>query len=97
MPAASALISDSQARRNVAVLVLAQALLGSQMSMIFIVGGLAGQQLAPNPCWATLPLSLIILGSLLTAQPLSAFMQRHGRRAGFMLATLAGSSWPAAF
>ncbi|MDP2062685.1 MAG: MFS transporter [Phaeovulum sp.] len=85
------LITDSQARRNVVVLVLAQALLGSQMSMIFIVGGLAGQQLAPNPCWATLPLSLIILGSLLTAQPLSAFMQRHGRRAGFMLATLAGA------
>ena len=35
-------------RRNVAVLVLAQALLGSQMAMIFIVGGLAGQSLASN-------------------------------------------------
>ena len=88
----SHLISDSHARRNVVVLVLAQALLGSQMSMIFIVGGLAGQQLSPNPCWATLPLSLIILGSLLTAQPLSAFMQRYGRRAGFFLATIAGAA-----
>lgn len=87
----SILLSDSHARRNIVVLVLAQALLGSQMSMIFIVGGLAGQQLSPNPCWATLPLSLIILGSLLTAQPLSAFMQRYGRRAGFFLATLAGA------
>jgi MFS family permease len=92
MTETSTFITVSQARRNVAVLVLAQAILGSQMSMIFIVGGLAGQQLAPNPCWATLPLSLIILGSLLTAQPLSAFMQRHGRRAGFMLATLAGAA-----
>ena len=44
--------------RNVIVLVLAQALLGAQMSMIFTVGGLAGQSLAPNPCWSTLPLSL---------------------------------------
>ncbi len=48
--------SQRRARRNVGVLVLAQALLGSQMSMIFIVGGLAGQTLASNPCFATLPL-----------------------------------------
>ncbi|MDP2737951.1 MAG: MFS transporter [Pseudorhodobacter sp.] len=92
MTEAHMLLSDSHARRNVAVLVLAQALLGSQMSMIFIVGGLAGQQLSPNPCWATLPLSLIILGSVLTAQPLSGFMQRYGRRSGFMLATMAGAA-----
>ncbi|MFP1645876.1 MFS transporter [Pontitalea aquivivens] len=84
-------VSDARARRNVAVLVLAQALLGSQMSMIFIVGGLAGQSLASNPCFATLPLSLIILGSVLSAQPLSEFMSRHGRRAGFILATAAGA------
>ena len=79
------------ARRNLAVLVTAQALLGAQMSMIFIIGGLVGQSLAPNPCLATLPLSMIVLGSALTARPLSAFMQRHGRRAGFQLAVLAGA------
>lgn len=83
---------DSRSHRNVVVLVLAQALLGSQMSMIFIVGGLAGQSLASNPCWSTLPLSLIILGSVLTAQPMSEFMQAYGRRAGFILATLAGAT-----
>ncbi len=78
-----------RARRNLAVLVAAQALLGAQMSMIFIFGGLVGQSLAPNPCFATLPLSMIVLGSALTARPLSGFMQRHGRRAGFQLAVLA--------
>ena len=57
------------ARRNLAVLVTAQALLGAQMSMIFIIGGLVGQSLAPNPCLATLPLSMIVLGSALTARP----------------------------
>ncbi|WP_415183095.1 MFS transporter [Phaeovulum sp.] len=81
---------DSRAKRNLTVLVLAQAFLGSQMSMIFIVGGLAGQSLASNPCWSTLPLSLIVLGSVLSAQPLSEFMQNYGRRAGFILATVAG-------
>ena len=82
---------SARAWRNVIVLVIAQALLGAQMSMIFIVGGLAGQSMAPNPCISTLPLSMIVLGSTLTAQPLARFMQRHGRRAGFILATTVGA------
>lgn len=77
--------------RNIIVLVLAQAFLGAQMSMIFTVGGLAGQSLSPDPCWATLPLSLIVLGSVISAQPMSEFMSAHGRRAGFVLATGAGA------
>ena len=67
------------------VLVLAQALLGAQMPMIFTIGGLAGQSLATNPCLATLPISMIVLGSMLTATPLSAVMQKYGRRAGFFV------------
>lgn len=82
----------ARARRNVIVLVAAQAILGSQMSVIFIVGGLAGQILAPNPCIATLPLSMIVLVSALTARPLARFMQDHGRQAGFLLAVLAGAT-----
>ena len=78
-------ISPRQAKRNVAILVLAQAVLGAQMPIIFILGGLAGLSLASNPCFATLPISMIILGSVLAATPLSAFMQKFGRRAGFML------------
>lgn len=80
-----------RARRNVIVLLLAQAVMGAQMSMIFIVGGLTGQMLSPNPCIATLPLSMIVLGSALSARPLAGFMRRHGRRAGFVLACGAGA------
>ncbi len=80
-----------RALQNVIVLVMAQAILGSQMSMIFISGGLVGVMLSPNPCIATLPLSMIILGSTLSARPLAGFMQRHGRRAGFVLAVAAGA------
>ena len=82
---------DTRARRNVAVLVLAQAVLGAQMPMIFTVAGLAGQMLSPNPCWATLPISMMVLGSMTAATPLSALMARHGRRAGFWTGTLAGA------
>lgn len=74
--------------RNIIVLVLAQSTLGAQMSVQFIAGGLAGQAVAPNPCLATLPLSMMILGSTLSARPLAGFMARNGRRAGFTLASL---------
>ncbi len=84
-------VSISTAKRNVAILVLAQALLGAQMPIIFILGGLAGLSLASNPCFATLPISVIILGSVIAATPLSAFMQKYGRRAGFMLGTAFGA------
>ena len=81
----------SRAKRNVWVLVAAQAVLGAQMPMIFTVGGLAGQILSPNPCIATLPLSMIILGSTLSARPLAKYMQENGRKSGFLLAILAGA------
>ncbi|SNX67683.1 predicted MFS family arabinose efflux permease [Cereibacter ovatus] len=84
--------SDARARRNVLVLVAAQAILGSQLSMVFIVAGLAGQTLAPNACWATLPITMAVAGSMLSATPLSALMQRFGRRAGFLVGALAGAA-----
>lgn len=83
--------SDTRARRNVLVLVLAQAILGAQMPMIFTIAGLAGQSLAANACWATLPISLMVIGSMLSATPLSAIMQRYGRRAGFALGAFMGA------
>jgi MFS family permease len=81
---------DRRARRNVAVLVAAQAVIGSQMAMIFVIGGLAGQMLTPTPCLATLPISMIVFGSMTTAPWLSAFMQSRGRRAGFLVGTFGG-------
>jgi MFS family permease len=83
---------DTRARRNVIVLVLAQGLLAAQMPMIFTNAGLAGQQLASNLCFATLPISLIVLASMLSATPMSAIMQRFGRRTGFMVGTLGGAA-----
>lgn len=81
---------DGRAKRNVIVLVLAQAFLGAQMPMIFTIGGLAGQSLASNPCWATLPISMIVLGSMLSATPISGIMQTYGRRVGFLIGVTGG-------
>ncbi|MDE4131678.1 MFS transporter [Phaeobacter sp. QD34_3] len=82
---------DRVAKKNVAILVMAQAFLGAQMPMIFTIGGLAGQSLASNPCFATLPISLIVAGSMMAATPISAIMQRWGRRAGFFTGAMFGA------
>ncbi|MGR3507697.1 MAG: MFS transporter [Sulfitobacter sp.] len=83
-------IDDTRAKRNVTVLVTAQAFLGSQMPMYFVIGGLAGQQLSPNACLATLPISMIVFGSMTTAPWLSTVMQRLGRRSGFVTGAAGG-------
>ncbi len=83
--------TDARTRRNVGVLVAAQAFLGAQMPMVIIVAGLAGQSLSPNPCLATLPVTVMVAGSMVAAQPIAALMQRRGRRAGFWVGTGAGA------
>jgi MFS family permease len=91
MKSAAPIPDDRLAKRNVAVLVAAQAIIGAQLPMMFTVAGLAGTTLSPNPCWATLPITAMVLGSMLAANPLSAIMARFGRRAGFVLGTVCGA------
>ena len=66
------------AKRNLIVLVLANALLGAQMPMMFTIAGLAGQSLAVNVCFATLPITMIVLASMLSAYPLSMLIHSQG-------------------
>ncbi len=87
----SPLDPDARARRNVRVLVVAQGLLGAQMPVHFILGGLSGQVLATNKCLSTLAITLIIFSSMLTAPVMSALMQARGRRLGFVIGCLCGA------
>ena len=77
-------------RRNILALATAQAVLGSQMPMYIILGGLVGQSLASNFCYATLPISLLIVGSMVSAPVLSNLMQSTTRRLGLVVGNLAG-------
>lgn len=90
-PAAPSPEDGRRAARNVRVLVAAQVILGSQMPVSFVLGGLAGQMLSPVRCLATLPVSLIIFGSMASAPILSALMDRHGRRTGFLIGAAGGA------
>lgn len=71
--------------RNVFVLTVAQ-FLGSfgQITMV-ILAGIIGADLAPVASMATLPVTFGVLGIAAATIPAALFMQRVGRRAGFIL------------
>lgn len=73
------------------ILAYAQAMLGSQLAINIILGGLAGAHLANDPSLATLPISVTVLVSMFASPMASLLMGRIGRRAGFLLGALAGA------
>lgn len=75
---------------SIRLLFAGQALYWSCSMIGITLTSLVGLQLAPLNVLATLPLALLVLGNLLAVQPLSLFMQRHGRRPGLMLGTGCG-------
>ncbi len=86
----AAVHDDAAARRNAIILAVAQALYGAATTMLVVTAGLVGTQLSSDPSWATLPVSAFVIGTALTTLPLSLLMRRIGRKAGFMLGSLAG-------
>ena len=72
------------------LLSLAQALYWSCSIIGITLTGLVGQQLAPWPLLATLPLALLVTGSLLTVGPMARWMARHGPRQGLQRGALLG-------
>mgnify|MGYP001157013426 FL=1 len=77
-------------RRNFTVLTAAQALGGSSAPIVMSLGGLVGQQLADNPAWVTLPVSLFGLGLAIGTLPAAFVMRAWGRRGGYLFGALFG-------
>ncbi len=82
--------NDHLAKRNTVLLSGGQALYGSNMAVLITLSGLAGVYLSPDPAYATLPISAMVVGTAVSTVPASLFMQRTSRRRGFMLGTAAG-------
>lgn len=91
MTAAAAGFDDTRARRNAVILAIAQALYGAALTAVVVTAGLVGAQLAPSASWATLPMSMTIVGTALTTLPISLMMRRTGRRLGFVVCALVGA------
>ena len=77
-------------RRNVVALAACQALLVMNNATMISIGTLAADTLATNKMLVTIPATAYIIGGGLTTLPISLFMKRRGRRAGFMVGCLAG-------
>lgn len=82
--------SPAGRRRNLTLLVAAQALGQSASITSVSVSGLAGAMLAPDPALATLPFALITVGIALSTLPVSFLMEATSRRTGFLLGALSG-------
>ncbi len=72
-------------RFNFSLLLLGNAILGTPMPMLIILGGLSGAMLAPATEFAILPVSLQMLAGMFFAVPMSVFMGKFGRKRGFLL------------
>ena len=85
-------VDDRLARHNALVLAVCQALGGSNASIIISAGGLTGAYLlgAGNAFWATLPVSLYIVGTAAATVPVQLAVRRIGRRNAYLLGTLFG-------
>ena len=62
----------------------------SAMTLITTTSALVGYQLATDKSYATLPFAAVLIATMLTSIPAAKFMQRFGRKAGFLLASLIG-------
>src|SRR6204780_2566415 len=81
---------DARARSNVVRLAAAQALSGANSAVIFATGSIVGATLAPNISFATVPLSMYVVGLAAGTLPTGAISRLYGRRVAFMIGTGCG-------
>jgi len=74
--------------RNLIILVFSQ-LISATGAIVFVtLGGIIGATLATDKAWATLPITMIVLASAMTAIPATMLMRKIGRAQGFVTASL---------
>lgn len=61
-------------------------------TLMVLVAGIFGAQVAPAQQYATLPLALMILGTAFSVSPIALLMRRIGRKKVFLMAAIMGVS-----
>src|SRR5512139_1451729 len=59
--------------------------------MVITLSGVVGWMLAEDKGLATLPIAMMTVAAAVTMIPASLFMQRYGRKAGFILGAVMGT------
>jgi len=83
--------NDARAKANVARLAAAQALTGANSAVIFATGSIVGATIAPDVSFATVPISMYVLGLAAGTLPTGAISRRYGRRVAFIIGTGCGT------
>jgi MFS family permease len=81
---------DARARSNVVRLAAAQALTGANSAVIFATGSIIGATLAPDVSFATVPISMYVVGLAAGTLPTGAISRAYGRRVAFIIGTGCG-------
>ncbi|MFO7529534.1 MAG: MFS transporter [Marinobacter sp.] len=75
---------------NVWVLVAAQALAMCTAPFIIVIGSIQGRALAPSAEWATLPVGLVVVGTVVSVKLATWLMERIGRKPVMLLGAIMG-------
>ena len=83
-------VDEKTARLNLFILFLAHATVGAQLGLYFVISGLAGQWLSENKCFSTLPITMIIIGCMISAPILARVTEKFNRKVSFFLGIFGG-------
>ena len=81
---------DRLARRNVVLLAIGSALAGANAAVVFATGAIVGSMLAPDPAYATFPVSMFVVGMAAGTLPNGWISRHYGRRVAMMTGTVMG-------
>lgn len=70
--------------RNIGLLAVAQAILGSNQAIIMSIASLTAATMVPDKGFATVPVTLMIIGTALATGPAALLIHSWGRREGLM-------------
>ena len=71
--------------RNIGLLALAQAVIGSNQAVLGVVASLTALTMIEDTSFSTLPVTFMTVGTALATGPSAYILYRLGRRGGFML------------
>ena len=81
----SAATSTGSPLRNIGLLAVAQAVVGSNQAVFGVVASLTALTMIKDTSLSTLPVTFMTLGTALATGPSAYLLYRLGRRGGFML------------
>lgn len=83
-------LNENDQRNNIWRLSITQALAGANAVVVYATGAIVGSTLASSAVLATLPISIFVVGMAACILPAGVISERYGRRATFLVGTIAG-------